>query len=207
MFLPLRKPFILASGSKIRREILQHAGISPDIKPVDLDEEAIRQEAISKGASPQEIAMRLAQEKAYEAAAQLSHDHVILAADQILELDGKIFSKPLSLEEAAGHLRALRGKTHNLQTALVLHAEGKIIWRHVSTPKLTMRLFSESFLKHYLDVEGHEVLQSVGAYRIEALGVHLFSHIEGDRDAILGLPLLPLLSALRQHHILSDDFS
>lgn len=206
MKIGLKKSLVLASASEIRRNLLEQAGIFAEIHPVDLDEETIRQSEIEKGTSIGHIARKLAEAKAYEAGIRLPSDRVILAADQILELEGKIFSKPETMEQAMTHLKSLRGKTHFLHTSVALYEKGKLIWSHLMTSELIMRNFSDHFIKQYVQSEGENVLQSVGAYRIEALGIHLFSHIKGERDAILGLPMLPLLEALRHFGILSDNF-
>ena len=103
------------------------------------------------------------------------------------------------MDAAAGQLRALRGRTHVLATAVVCHEQGGRVWQHAESPRLTMREFSEEFLKDYLDAEGDSVSTTVGAYRVEGLGAHLFTCIAGDYAAVLGLPLLPLLAFLRGH--------
>ncbi|MDF7673260.1 Maf family protein [Acetobacteraceae bacterium ESL0709] len=206
MKIQLRKSLVLASGSKTRRDLLEQAGIDIQVFPVDFDEESLRQTEIARGTPIRDIALKLAEAKAFAAAESFASDHIILAADQILELEGRIFSKPQTMEQAVAHLQSMRGNTHTLQTAMVLYADKKIIWRHISAPKLTMRNISDDFIQGYVKAEGPNVLQSVGVYRIEAMGIHLFSNINGERDAILGLPMLPLLEILRRLDILADDF-
>jgi septum formation protein len=114
------------------------------------------------------------------------------------------FDKPTDMDAARAQLLALRGKTHRLVTATVAWRGGERIWQDVTTPRLTMRNFSEAFLDAYLAAEGEVLLSSVGAYRLEAMGVHLFSRVEGEHSAILGLPLIPLLGFLRQHGVVES---
>lgn len=196
---------VLASGSSIRRHLLEAAGVPVAAYPVDIDEEHLRHQAQHDGLSLKETALFLARAKAQEASTRLSKalpspqtSTFILAADQILDLDGTAFAKPTSLQEARTHLSLLRNKTHALHTSLTLWKDGQEYWHHTSSPTLTMRHFSDSFLEHYLQQEGQAILSCVGCYRIEALGLQLFDHVCGSSDAIAGLPLLPLLTALRK---------
>jgi septum formation protein len=128
-------------------------------------------------------------------------DAVVIGADQILVCDGAWFDKPEDREAACRQLLALRGKMHMLATAVVCQRRDQLLWHHVVRPHLTMRDFSDGFVDDYLAAEGDRVLSSVGAYRLEGLGIHLFERIEGEHTAILGLPLLPLLGFLRQHGV------
>ena len=122
----------------------------------------------------------------------------MLGADQTLARGDTRFSKPADRAAAAEQLRALRGKTHELHSALALVRDGKVLFAHVDTARLTMRNFSDDFLEKYLDMAGETALASVGAYQLESIGIHLFERVEGDYFTILGLPLLPLLRFLRQ---------
>jgi septum formation protein len=124
---------------------------------------------------------------------------VVIGADQMLVCEGRWFDKPADMATARDQLLALRGRPHELVTAMVCWRHGERIWQHLAKPRLTMREFSEEFLDAYLAVEGEAVLGSVGAYRLEALGVQLFSAVDGEHSAILGLPLVPLLGFLRGH--------
>jgi len=130
-------------------------------------------------------------------------DALVIGADQILVCDGAWFDKPEDVGQASEQLRRLRGRSHTLVTAVLCQRGERILWQHVATPKLTMRRFSDEFLADYLAAEGGAVLSSVGAYRLEGLGVHLFERIEGEHAAILGLPLLALLGFLRQHGVVT----
>lgn len=192
---------VLASGSAIRRQLLHAAGVNVTCCPVDVDEEALRQQAHKDGLSLRETALSLAHAKA-EAASPQHHGRFIIAADQILELDGQAFAKPADLAEARTHLLALRGKTHALHTAVTLWKDGQTLWSHVASPTLTMRPFSDDFLAQYLQKEGTAILSCVGCYRIEGLGIQLFGSVSGSSDTIAGLPLIPLLTTLRQHGVL-----
>jgi septum formation protein len=140
-------------------------------------------------------------------ALQVSASHpgsLVLGADQILMCEGQLFSKSESVEAAAGQLRRLRGRPHQLVTAAVLARDRAVIWRHVDISTLWVREFSDAFLRAYLAAEGNAVLGSVGCYRLETMGVQLFERVEGDYFSILGLPLVPLLVALRQHGVIAQ---
>ncbi len=192
---------VLASGSAIRRQLLHAAGVNVTCAPVDVDEDALRRQAEQKGLSLRETALTLAHAKA-KAATSHHPGRFIIAADQILELEGRAFAKPANLTEARTHLQALRGKTHALHTAITLWKNGQTLWFHIDSPSLTMRAFSDEFLDHYLQQEGTALLSCVGCYRIEGLGIQLFKTVSGSSDAIAGLPLIPLLTALRQQGVL-----
>ncbi|WP_438381173.1 nucleoside triphosphate pyrophosphatase [Asaia sp. BMEF1] len=189
----------LASGSSARLGLLREAGVEVTSCPVGIDEAAIRDAMRAEKASHGDIALALADAKAlgfFRKTDFMSADFVI-AADQILECDDIGFDKPETLDQAREQLRYLRGRTHRLQTALVLYRNGQKLWEHLATPKLTLRDFSEAFLDAYIESEGEALLSCVGAYRLERMGVQLFEAIKGDHDAILGLPRLPLLAVLR----------
>lgn len=186
---------ILASGSQTRARILRDAGIDPVIRPARIDEEMLRAALVAEGHSCHDMADALAEAKALRVSG--GHpDSLVLGCDQILEFEGKPVSKPPTAQDARAQLLRLRGKTHRLHSAAVLCLQGRPIWRHVSTARLTMRDFTDPFLDHYLAEEWPAIAESPGAYRIEERGIRLFSAIEGDHFAILGLPLLPLLAAL-----------
>jgi septum formation protein len=143
----------------------------------------------------------LAEAKA-ERIARREPEALVHGGDQLLVCEGRWFDKPEDLDGARAHLLALRGKRHELVTATVAWRGGARVWQDISTPRLTMRAFSDAFLDAYLAAEGEALCASVGAYRLEGLGVHLFSRVEGEHSAILGLPLLPLLHFLRGHGVL-----
>ncbi|KXV26485.1 Maf family protein [Gluconobacter japonicus] len=198
----LSTSLILASGSLARRVLLEESGLTLHLRPVDVNEEDLRKTCEAEGKSLGQTAIILADAKALKAADAGLETDFIIAADQILDLDGTAFAKPKTLEEAKHHLRALRGRTHRLQTAVVLYRGMQKIWENLAVPELTMREFSEVFLETYLEQEGEALLGCVGAYRLEGPGVQLFSRIVGDHDAVLGLQRLPLLQALRAQNII-----
>jgi septum formation protein len=193
-----KPPLILASGSKIRAKLLEAAGLAFIVEPPGLDESAMRQAVSGEDAlQPQDVAEVLARAKA-EAVSDLAHGAFVIGADQVLALGDEIFAKPDSMESAREQLRALSGKTHKLQSSVALAREGEILFAHTEEASLTMRKLSPEFIGRYLAAAGEEVLSSVGAYQLEGLGIELFDKIEGDYFSILGLPLLPLLDALRR---------
>lgn len=190
-------PLILATSSTIRVQLLRRAGVDFIVDPVRLDEAALRESLRAEGATPHDIADALAESKALKSAARHPQARVI-GFDQILDCGGEIHAKPGSRAEAVAQLRALRGQTHRLHTAVVLYENGRPVWRHVATPRLTMRTFSDEFLDAYLARNWDQIRHCVGCYQIEAEGIRLFSQIEGDLFAIQGVPLLELLTALTQ---------
>jgi septum formation protein len=192
---------ILASASSARRAVLEGAGLRFETRVAGVDEAAIKEAAQAEGIPAQDAALMLADAKATRVAAQ-APDALVIGADQLLVCEGAWFDKPHDMAAARGHLQRLRGRQHELVTALVCHRGGQRIWQHVAKPRLTMREFSDAFLEAYLAAEGEALLSSVGAYRLEGHGAQLFDRIEGDQPAILGLPLLPLLGFLRQHGVL-----
>jgi septum formation protein len=128
---------------------------------------------------------------------------LVIGADQILVHGDRWLGKPDDLAGARAQLWSLRGHTHHLATAMAVYRGGRMIWHHIESPRLTMRAFSEAFMDAYLAAEGHQLLSSVGCYRLEGRGIQLFSRIEGDHSAILGLPLLPLLGFLREQGVVA----
>jgi septum formation protein len=155
---------------------------------------------LADGAGPRDIADALAELKAIKVAR--SRPEFVIGADQTLEFEGRLYDKAETLDEARERLKLLRGKPHKLHSAVVVAREGAPVWREVATATLVMRDFSDDFLERYLEVEGPASLGSVGCYRLEGPGAQLFSRIQGDYFAILGLPLLGLLEFLRQHGVL-----
>lgn len=192
---------ILASASPSRAAMLRSAGLDFSIQPARVDESEIKLALQAEGAPASEAATTLAELKAQRAATAAGGDFVI-GADQMLVCEGRWYDKPETMQAARDHLLSLRGRTHELVSAVVLARGGSVIWRHVDVARLTMRDFSEEFLDAYLVQAGEAVLSSVGAYQLEGLGVQLFSRIQGDFFTILGLPLLPLLDILRENKVL-----
>jgi septum formation protein len=190
---------ILASGSAARRRMLEDAGLAFEVMSPRVDEEAAKASYRAAGLRPRDQADALAEIKALSVSR--SRPEFVIGADQMLALEGEVLDKPKDAAEAREHLLRLRGRTHELITAAVIAREGAVIWRHIDTPKLKMRAFSDAFLDDYLARAGERVLTSVGAYQLEGLGAQLFERVEGDYFSVLGLPLLPLLAFLREHGI------
>ncbi len=189
---------VLASSSATRAALLRSAGLAFEALPAAVDEAALKQSAQAEELSAADAAILLAEAKAMRIARR-DPEALVIGADQLLVCDGQWFDKPENPAAARAQLLTLRGKPHTLFTALVLWRGGRRVWQHVAAPKLVMREFSEAFLDRYLAAEGEAVCASVGAYRLEGLGVQLFRDVQGEHSAILGLPLLPLLGFLRQH--------
>jgi len=192
---------ILASASASRAAMLRGAGLDFEILPARIDEDEIKLALKADGAKVRDAATALAELKAHRVSQNAGADFVI-AADSMLDCGGEWFDKPADMAAARLQLQALRGKTHDLVSAVVLARGGSVIWRHAEAARLTMRDFSDGFLDAYLAQAGEAVLSSVGCYQLEGLGVQLFSRIQGDFFTILGLPLLPLLDILRENKVL-----
>ena len=191
----------LASASQIRAAVLRGAGVEFEVFSPGVDEGAMKAGLLAEGASPRDIADALAELKATRAAR--SRSGLVIGADQTLDLDGGLYDKVATLEEAEARLRLLRGKVHKLHAAVVVAKDGVPIWREVVTTKLSMRPFTDAFLEGYLAREGEALLSSVGCYRLEGEGLQLFDRIDGDYFAILGLPMIGLLDLLRRHGVLA----
>ena len=193
-------PLILASGSAIRRQILEQAGLDFEVLAKPVDEAAIKTAMLAENAPPRDIADALAEAKALRVSRYLDgqgRDALVIGADQVMVMDGTLFDKPVDRAEARARLLSMRGKRHDLIGGLVVAEGGRPVWRHMARTKLWVREFSEDFLDAYLDREGELVTKSVGAYRFEGPGAQLFERVEGDFFSILGLSLLPLLDYLR----------
>jgi septum formation protein len=189
-------PLVLASASPTRRALLEGAGVPLEILKAPVDEKAIAASLLEESTAPREIAIALAHVKA-EAASWKAPDRLLLTADQTLDHAGSLLMKPVDRAHARRQLLRLRGETHALHSAAVLRRGERVLWAGVASAALTMRGFSELFLETYLDAIGPEICQTVGGYRLEALGIQLFDTVEGDHATILGLPLTPVLHALR----------
>lgn len=187
---------ILASASETRRRLLEEAGIAFQAVPADIDERAAEAPLLAAGAPPDDIAAALALVKAMDVSARFP-DALVIGADQTLDLDGELLTKPADMEAARRQLLALSGRTHRLHAAVALVRNEEIVWQHGETVQLAMRAFLPEAVGRYLALAGERALSSVGAYQIEGPGIRLFRQIEGDYFAILGLPLLPLLDVLR----------
>ena len=192
---------ILASKSAARRAVLQGAGVPFETAVAGVDEDAAKIELLAKGASPKDVAEALAEQKAVRISG--TRPGLVVGADQTLEFEGGLYDKVDTVAAARERLKLLRGKPHQLHSAVVVARDGVPIWRETVSATLAMRDFSDTFLEAYLADEGEAALGSVGCYRLEGPGAQLFARIEGDYFTILGLPLLGLLDLLRQHEVLS----
>ena len=190
---------ILASKSASRRAMLDAAGVAYRSIPADIDERAL--EAGLEGAAPAEVAEALAVAKA-AAVAVGNPGALVLGSDSLVVCAGRRFDKPASREEAREHLRFFSGQVMELHSAAALVRDGGCLWSHAALARLHVRDLSDDFIEHYLTLEWPEIGHTVGAFRIEGPGVQLFEAIEGDQFTVLGMPLLPLLGALREEGVL-----
>ena len=195
-----KTPLILASQSSARKMLLANAGLEFEAVTADIDERGIQ--VASNLSNPREIGLLLAREKAKAVSVNRPGSYVI-GADQTLALGHRLFNKPAGRVEALAHLRDLAGGTHELNSAVAVARDGKIVFEDVSVARMTMRPMTEAEISGYLDAAGDAVTTSVGAYQLEGLGIHLFERIEGDHFTILGLPLLPLLAFLRRERLVA----
>jgi len=192
-------PLILASKSASRRAMLDAADVAYDAVPADVDERAIEENL--RGATSAEIAEALSVAKA-AAVAEAHADALVLGSDSLVVVEGKRFDKPQSREDAGEHLRYFAGKTLELHSAAALVRGNTCEWSHTDCAQLSVRDLSEDFIQHYLEKEWPEIGLTVGCFRIEAMGVQLFNRIEGDQFTVLGMPLIAVLGALRDHGVL-----
>jgi septum formation protein len=190
------QPLVLASKSDVRGKMLAAAGLRFEIRPAQIDERAVEAKAGATDAAA--VARLLARAKA-DAVARSLPGRLVLGADQTLARGNRRFSKPSDRAAAAEQLRVLRGRAHELHSALALVRDRTVLFDCVDSARLTMRNISDRFLEDYLDMAGEAALASVGGYQLEGIGIHLFERVEGDYFTVLGLPLLPLLAYLRQN--------
>jgi septum formation protein len=195
------EPLVLASRSESRRAVLAGAAIPVEILPADIDERAIEVQGGRR--PPGEIALMLARHKAGAVTAKRP-GRLVLGADQTLALGERLFAKPVDRAAARDQLKSLRGRTHELYSAVVLARDGAVVFEQCEIARLTMRDFSDGFLAAYLETAGPAVTASVGGYQVESVGIQLFERIEGDHFTILGLPLLALLQYLRRTGCLAE---
>lgn len=193
----MSETILLASNSPFRKAMLANAGIAFQAVPADINERAVEAPLRESGATPDDVALVLAQAKALD----VSERHagaLVLGCDQTLSLGDEVFHKPADMEAARRHLLALSGKTHQLNSAAVLVRDGNVLWSHVGIANMTMRKLEPAFIGRHLARVGARALSSVGAYQIEGEGIQLFEKIDGDTFTIIGLPLLEVLAALRE---------
>jgi septum formation protein len=188
---------VLASGSRVRADMLRAAGLDITVDPADVDEPEIEADCRTAGMATPAVALALAAAKA-AVVARRRPGALVIGADQMLDLDGESLRKPDDLAAAARTLERLAGRDHTLVSAVVLARDGDVLWRHHAQARLTLRPLGPAAIADYLARAGDGVLTSVGAYQLEGLGAQLFERIEGDYFTILGLPLLALLGELRR---------
>jgi septum formation protein len=182
---------ILASKSKVRKEILDKHNIFCEVKPSNVDEDVVKETLISESASPEIISKNLAELKANKVSLRQS-DRLVMGADSVIDLAGELISKPENREEALTILKKLNGKKHNLISSVCISKNGSMIWNYTDKAELTMKNFTEEDLKIYLSKIPDEALYAYNVYQIEGEGRNLFSSIIGDEDTIMGLPVLKI---------------
>ena len=189
---------ILASKSKVRKEILDKHKILCEVKPSNVDEDIVKEALIKESASPEIISKNLAELKANKISLNET-DRLVLGADSVIDLNGELISKPESREEALEILKKLNGKKHNLISSVCISKNGSMIWNHTDKAELTMKNFSEDDLKTYLSKISDEALYAYNVYQIEGLGRDLFLHINGDENTIMGLPVFKIKEYLKNY--------
>ena len=189
---------ILASKSKVRKEILDKHNIFCEVKPSYVDEEVVKKSLISESASPEIISKNLAELKANKVSLS-QKDLMVLGADSVIDLDGELISKPESREEALEILKKLNGKKHKLISSVCISRNGLMIWNYTDKAELTMKNLSEENLQDYLSKISDETLYAYNVYQIEGEGKNLFSNIDGDKDTIMGLPVLKIKEYLKNY--------
>ena len=179
---------ILASKSKVRKEILDKNNIESDVMPSNVDEDIVKESLIKENATPEIISKNLAELKANKVSMK-KIDEIVLGADSVIDLNGELISKPETREEAMKILKKLNGKSHFLISSVCVSKNGSMIWNHTDKAKLSMKNLSDDELKNYLSKIPDETLYAYNVYQIEGIGRNLFSSIEGDEDTIMGLPV------------------
>ena len=182
--------------------MLDAAGVGYDTVPAHIDEAAIKAALLAEGQTPRAIADALAEMKAITISARAG-DTLVIGSDSVISVNGSLYDKPVSRDDAAAHLRAFSGQDMLLSSAVVVVERGRPVWRHVDQAQLAVRPLSDAFIARYLDVEWPTISACVGCFRIEGPGVQLFTRIRGDHFTILGMPLLPLLGYLRERGMMA----
>ena len=198
------RELVLASTSPFRRRMLQAAGLSFSAIAPEVDESVLKRELASARppAGASDVAAALARAKALAVSARVP-SALVIGADQVLALGDELFDKPGDRPSTRDQLQRLRGRQHQLHTAVVLAERGDIVWSRTEVATLRMRPFSDAYLDDYLAEAGPSVLNTVGGYEIEGRGIQLFERVEGDHFTIIGLPLLPLLAELRHRRVIA----
>ena len=189
---------VLASKSKVRKDILTEHNIDCEVIQSNVDEDPIKDSLIAEGATPEIISKNLAELKANKVSSNV-YDKLVLGADSVIDLNGELISKPSSREEAMNILRKLNGKSHYLISSVCFSKNNSMIWNHTDKAKLTMKNFSEVELKDYLNKIPDEALYAYNVYQIEGEGKNLFEKIEGDKDTIMGLPITQIKTYMENY--------
>ena len=189
---------ILASKSKVRKEILDKNNIHAEVQPSSVDEDPIKQSLLNENASPEIISKNLAELKASKVS-QKNFDVLVLGADSVIDLNGELISKPQNREEALDILKKLNGKKHNLVSSVCISKNGSMIWNYTDKATLTMKKFSDEELEEYLSKISDESLYAYNVYQIEGEGKNLFLKIDGDKNTIMGLPIKKIQEYLSNH--------
>ena len=189
---------ILASKSKVRKDILTEHNIDCEVIQSNVDEDPIKDSLIAEGATPEIISKNLAELKANKVSSNV-YDKLVLGADSVIDLNGELISKPSSREEAMNILRKLNGKSHYLISSVCISKNNSMIWNHTDKAKLTMKNFSEVELKDYLNKITDEALYAYNVYQIEGEGKNLFEKIEGNKDTIMGLPITQIKTYMENY--------
>ena len=189
---------VLASKSKVRKDILTEHNIDCEVIQSNVDEDPIKDSLIAEGATPEIISKNLAELKANKVSSNV-YDKLVLGADSVIDLNGELISKPSSREEAINILRKLNGKSHYLISSVCISKNNSMIWNHTDKAKLTMKNFSEVELKDYLNKITDEALYAYNVYQIEGEGKNLFEKIEGDKDTIMGLPITQIKTYMENY--------
>ena len=189
---------ILASKSKVRKEILNKHNIKAKVEPSTVDEEPIKKSLLKERVSPEIISKNLAEIKASRVS-QRNFDILVLGADSVIDLNGELISKPDNREEALSILKKLNGKVHQLISSVCISKNGSMIWNYTDIAKLTMKNFSNKELEEYLNKISDEALYSYNVYQIEGVGRSLFSKIQGDENTIMGLPINKIKEYLKNY--------
>ncbi len=189
---------VLASKSKVRKDILNEHNIDCEVIQSNVDEDPIKDSLIAEGATPEIISKNLAELKANKVSSNV-YDKLVLGADSVIDLNGELISKPSSREEAMNILRKLNGKSHYLISSVCISKNNSMIWNHTDKAKLTMKNFSEVELKNYLNKIPDEALYAYNVYQIEGEGKNLFEKIEGDKDTIMGLPITQIKTYMENY--------
>ena len=188
---------ILASKSKVRKNILEKNNINCEVKPSNVDEESVKESLIIENASPEIISKNLAELKANKISSKIE-ERIVLGADSVIDLSGELISKPVDRKEAMQILKKLNGKEHYLISSVCISRNGSMIWNYTDKAKLKMKNFSEKDLEEYLSKISDEALYSYNVYQIEGEGRNLFSEINGDEDTIMGLPVKKIKQYLKK---------